>query len=128
MSEFTIAQLLGHLRVGETTVSEVVAHHLDRIHTLDPSLNAVVTLSPAAMDDATRLDAAPTPHGLLHGVPLLVKDNIETAGIATAFGSAALADHFPATDAHLVTLLSDAGAIVLLARALLALGHHRQSP
>ena len=98
---------------GEVTVSEIVAAHLDRIHAIDSYLNAVVTLNPAAMDDAARLDTASMVRGPLHGVPILVKDNVETAGIATAFGSAALSNHLPSTDAHLVTRLRKAGAVIL---------------
>ncbi|MFD2414755.1 amidase [Amycolatopsis pigmentata] len=111
--EYTVASLQRLYQRGEVTVTEVVAEHLDRIRFIDPSLNAVVTLNPAAIDDARRLEATSTPHGALHGVPILVKDNIETAGIATAFGSAALAGHIPTTDANLVTLLRKAGAVIL---------------
>ena len=113
MTEFTVAGLQRMYRDGEATVSEIVAEHLDRIQAVDPRLNAVVTLNPEAADDAARMDAPSTPRGPLYGVPILVKDNVETAGIATAFGSAALAGHVPATDAHLVTLLRNAGAVIL---------------
>ncbi|KUN04472.1 hypothetical protein AQI95_19930 [Streptomyces yokosukanensis] len=111
--ELTVSGLHRLYQNGEVTVSEIVADHLDRIRAVDSSLNAVVTLNPAAMEDAARLDTALMTRGPLHGVPILVKDNIETAGIATAFGSAALSDHVPATDAHLVTRLRKAGAVIL---------------
>ncbi len=111
--EYTVAELHRLYRTGEVTVRQITAAHLDRIEALNPHLNAVVTVNPAAMDDATLLDAAMTPRRPLHGVPVLLKDNIETAGLATAFGSAALRDHVPRADAHLVTRLRQAGAVIL---------------
>ncbi|MEU2353475.1 amidase [Streptomyces misionensis] len=108
-----IAGLQALYRSGEVTVSEIVAAHLKRIEDLDTQLNSVVTLNRAAMDDAARLDAGTTPRGTLFGVPVLLKDNIDTAGIATASGSAALAAHVPAADAHLVVRLREAGAVIL---------------
>ncbi|MEY9838017.1 amidase [Streptacidiphilus sp. EB103A] len=111
--EHTVAGLQCGYRNGEATVSEIVAAYLDRIRAVDPSLNAVTVLNPAALDDAAHLDAAGAPRGPLHGVPVLVKDNIQTSGIETAFGSAALAGYVPAADAHLVTLLRNAGAVIL---------------
>ncbi|MGK7229454.1 amidase [Streptomyces hygroscopicus] len=113
-----IAGLQALYRSGEVTVSEIVAAHLKRIEALDPQLNSVVTLNRAAMDDAARLDAGTTPRGPLFGVPVVIKDNIDTAGIATASGSAALAAHVPAADAHLVVRLREAGAVILAKTAL----------
>ncbi|WP_344597693.1 amidase [Streptomyces violaceusniger] len=113
-----IAGLQALYRSGEVTVSEIVAAHLKRIEALDPQLNSVVTLNRAAMDDAARIDAGTTPRGTLFGVPVVLKDNIDTAGIATASGSAALAAHVPAADAHLVVRLREAGAVILAKTAL----------
>jgi amidase len=111
LSEQT-AELQSRYQGGGVSVSEVTAAHLGRIEAIDPRINSVVTVNPDAMREAARLDAAPD-RGPLFGIPVLVKDNVDTAGIATAFGSAALSTHVPAADAHLVTRLRDAGAVVL---------------
>ena len=92
---------------------EVTAGHLDRIEAFDGSLNSIVTLNPNALSEAAELDASRSESGPLHGVPVVVKDNIRTAGIATAFGSAAFGDHVPDTDATLVTALRRAGAVII---------------
>ena len=55
----------------------------------------------------------PSQRGPLHGVPVLIKDQIETEGIATAFGSSACKEYIPARDATLVQKLKDAGAVIL---------------
>ncbi len=90
---------------------------LDRLETIDPLINAVCTLDPQALDGAAARDsdsAENRTRGPLHGLPVLVKDNIDTAGLATTAGSLALA-HIPppAKDAVLVRRLKDAGMVVL---------------
>ncbi len=109
----SITSLRTRYRVGEVSVHEVTARHLDRIDALDGALNSVVTLNPHALREAAELDTSRSEPGPLHGVPVVVKDNIGTAGLATAFGSAAFGDHVPDTDATLVTALRRAGAIIL---------------
>ncbi|WP_166459428.1 amidase [Amycolatopsis pithecellobii] len=108
-----IAGLQRLYRAGEARVGEVVAACLERIRVLDPHLNAMVTLNPTTLHDAARLDASTTEPGPLFGVPIVLKDNIDTARIATASGSAALADRVPAADAHLAARLRQAGAVIL---------------
>lgn len=105
---------------GRTTSVELVRGYLDRIERIDragPKLNAVLTLNPQALDDARRLDAerrAGKLRGPLHGITILLKDNIETAdGTATTAGSLALAANVTGRDAPIVARLREAGAIVL---------------
>lgn len=105
---------------GRATSEQLVQAYLDRIQRIDragPKLNAVLTLNPRALDDARRLDAerrAGKVRGPLHGVTILLKDNIETAdGTATTAGSLALAANVTGRDAPIVTRLTAAGAIVL---------------
>ncbi|HEY7045427.1 MAG TPA: amidase [Nocardioidaceae bacterium] len=99
------------------TSGALVEQALDRIDSIDPLINAVCTLNPAALDDAAARDAEEgdgRSRGPLHGVPILVKDNIDTAGLATTAGSLALVDiPPPATDATLVQRLRDAGMVVI---------------
>jgi len=105
---------------GRTTSEQLVRGYLERIERIDragPKLNAVLALNPNALADAKRLDAerkAGKLRGPLHGVPILLKDNIETAdGTATTAGSLALAANVTGRDAPIVKRLTEAGAIVL---------------
>ncbi|MBU1377359.1 MAG: amidase [Alphaproteobacteria bacterium] len=105
---------------GRATSEQLVRAYLERIERIDragPKLNAVLALNPHALDDARRLDAerkAGKLRGPLHGVTILLKDNIETAdGTATTAGSLALAANVTNRDAPIVTRLREAGAIVL---------------
>lgn len=89
---------------------------LDRIHAVDPLVNAVCTLNPEAVKEAHALDeetASGRSRGPLHGRPVLVKDNIDTADLLTTAGSLALAEEPPPTDAPLVTRLRNAGMVVV---------------
>jgi amidase len=87
---------------------------LERIDELNPALNAVIAIEPAALDEARQLDAAAAPRGPLHGMPILVKDNIETRGtLPTTAGSLALIDNVTNRDAPLAANLRRAGAIIV---------------
>jgi len=104
----------------KVTSEQLVRAYLERIQRIDragPKLNAVLTLNPHAVDDARALDAerrAGKVRGPLHGVPILLKDNIETAdGTATTAGSLALAANVTGRDAPIVRRLRDAGAVIL---------------
>lgn len=100
------------LKAGHTTPLLIVEHCLERIAQIDksgPRVNAILELNPAAKALATTCHP-----GALHGLPILLKDNIETAdAMQTTAGSLALHDHKPKTDAALVTRLRAAGAIIL---------------
>jgi amidase len=101
------------------TAERVVQVYLQRIAAYDqagPKLNAILRLNPDAVDEARALDAerrAKGPRSLLHGVPILVKDNFDTADLPTTGGARALAGTYPAADAPAVARLRAAGAIVL---------------
>ena len=105
------------LREKEVSALEVVETHLRRIEATHSTLNAVVTLAAdRAMDEARAADARQArgePLGALHGVPVTIKDSIETAGILTTGGTTGLAKHVPERDAPVVARLREAGAIVL---------------
>ncbi|WP_211841565.1 amidase family protein [Rudaeicoccus suwonensis] len=86
---------------------------IDRTADVNPQIAAVCTPSPDALDDARRRDTE-EPRSALHGIPVLVKDNIDTAGLPTTAGSLALADvPPPSRDATLVRRLRDAGMVLL---------------
>lgn len=105
---------------GMVTSEQLARAYLERIDRIDragPKLNAVLALNSHALADARRLDVerrAGKVRGPLHGVTILLKDNIETAdGTATTAGSLALAANITGRDAPIVKHLTDAGAVVL---------------
>jgi Asp-tRNA(Asn)/Glu-tRNA(Gln) amidotransferase A subunit family amidase len=102
--------------VAERRVSaeELVRVSLERIERLDPSLGAVVRVREEAIDEARKADASRAPVGPLTGLPLLVKDNEDCAGLPTTYGSLLHADTLPArADCEEVARLKAAGAIVV---------------
>lgn len=107
------------IRDGEMTSEELVVAYLDRIEAIDrsgPTLQAVLALNPDALAEARVLDAerrAGTIRGPLHGVPVLVKDNVETRELPTTAGSLALRDNDTGRDAPIIARLREAGAIIL---------------
>lgn len=115
----TVAGLAALLDTGRLSSEALVRACLTRIDALDargPSLNAVRALNPAALDEARAADSARAqrlPHGPLLGIPVLIKDNIDVAGMPTTAGSVALADSVPAGDATLVARLRATGAVIL---------------
>jgi amidase len=118
--EATIAELGARLRAGELTVHGLAEAYLARIEAVDragPTLRSVIEINPDALAIADALDAElrqGRDRGALHGIPILVKDNIDTAdGMKTTAGSLALADSRPAADAPLIANLRDAGALLL---------------
>lgn len=119
MTELTsqsAAELAELIRTGTVSPVEVVEAHLRRIDELNPQLNAIVTLSPDVLEQAREAEVAATSGaalGPLHGVPITVKDTIETAGLRTTSGSAMRSEFIPAQDAPAVARLKAAGAIVL---------------
>ncbi len=117
---WSIAAAHEAFRSGALTARDLVAGYLERIEAVDRAgarLNSVVSVSGTALDQAERLDAqlAETGNlvGPLHGIPVLVKDQAETADLPTTFGSGASGDYRPSADASAIATLRDAGAIIL---------------
>jgi amidase len=101
---------------GMTTSRQAVETSLRRIEDVDDSVRAVCTLNDAALDTADRLDreaAEGRRRGPLHGQPIVLKDNIDTADLLTTAGSLALADRPPTRDATLVERVRAAGMVVV---------------
>ena len=116
----TLSEIADAIADGTVTSEAMVEAYLERIEKLDrngPTLRAVLSLNPTALDDARAADAARAAGqtlGPLHGVPLLLKDNIETLDpIATTAGALVLKDNFVERDAPLTAGLRAAGAIIL---------------
>jgi amidase len=118
--EMSLVELQNSMAAGERTAVQIVQAYLDRIEAIDrsgPTLNSVIELNPEALDIAAALDAeraASGPRGPLHGIPILIKDNIDTADqMQTTAGSLALLSSHPAQDATVAARLRQAGAIIL---------------
>lgn len=116
--ETTIADIHHALENRKITCRRLVRIYLRRIETYDQSsgLNAIVTVNPAALEEATRLDREYRRTGMLrplHGIPIIVKDNYDTEDLQTTGGSLALKGIIPPDDAFQVKKLKEAGAIVL---------------
>lgn len=105
------------LEEGEITSEELVLFYLDRISVEGQLTNAILEVNPHALHSACALDFERKKSGkrsLLHGIPILLKDNMDTAdGMHTSAGSLALADYYAPRDAFFVSKLRDAGAVIL---------------
>lgn len=114
----TIAELTAEMEAGHVTSAELTRMYLDRIEAYDDelNLNSITNINPNALEDAAALDrerAAGNIRGPLHGIPVIVKDNIDVAGMATTAGSAAFAGNIAQEDAFVVKRLREAGAVIL---------------
>lgn len=116
-ADLTIADAGRQLRDGTLTSTSLTEAHLARVEALNDDLHAFVFVAAErARADAARADAelsAEVDRGPLHGIPIGVKDIIDTAGIRTASGSRLRADHVPEADAAVMTRLTDGGAVLL---------------
>ena len=120
LEEVTIAELGRQMAEGERTSREITELYIDRIEALDrqgPTLRSVIETNPDALEIAQELDrerAAGNVRGPLHGVPILLKDNIATADrTTTTAGSLALEGSIPPRDAFVADRLRQAGAVLL---------------
>ena len=124
LEEASVAQIDAALASGRITSVRLVQMYLDRIAAYNeqgPKLHSVLTVNPAALKLAAQLDqerAAHGPRGPLHGIPVLLKDNVDTDDLPTSNGSAILKNSIPSTDAFLAQRLRDAGAIILAKTAM----------
>src|SRR5215213_4693842 len=116
----TVVELGSRLRSGDLSIRELVGQYLGRIEALDrqgPRLLSVIEVNPEATDIADALDneiRTRGPRGPLHGIPVLLKDNIDTADqMLTTAGSLALVNSRPRRDAFVVQRLREAGALLL---------------
>lgn len=120
--ELTVAQVQADYSAGRYAAVDLVGAFLERIARYEGTYNAFVSMNPDALAEAARLDAemaASGPRGPLHGVPVVVKDNLDYAGLVTTAGFAGFSaeaggvDMIPGDDAAVVERLRAAGAVVL---------------
>lgn len=114
----SITELQEELTKGNVTSVDLVQMYLDRIEAYDKSLdlNSIISINENALETAKALDeerAAGKVRGVLHGIPIIVKDNYDVEGLATSAGAVALKDSIAPDDATVVEKLEDAGAIIL---------------
>ena len=120
LDEITLDELQKNFQSGQMTARSVTQLYLDRIATIDksgPTLNSIIELNPDALTIAESMDAerkAGKIRGLLHGVPVLIKDNIDTADkMQTTAGALAMEGNIASKDAFVVAQLRAAGAVIL---------------
>lgn len=116
LEELSVAKIHELFKNGELTSEELVKKYLARIDSVNPKVHALTIINPKAIELAQAMDEEFKNTGKLrplHGIPLIVKDNINTVGMPTTAGALALADFYPETDAFIIQKLEDAGAIVL---------------
>ncbi len=116
LNELTITGIHDAYRGGQYTSEQLVAAYLERIEQENDELNALTVINPNAIQIAKTLDKEFEESGVLrplHGIPMIVKDNFNTKGMATTAGALALKDFIPEEDAFMVDQLVKAGAIIL---------------
>jgi amidase len=125
LEELTIDTLHSALRGGALSTVELVDWYLARIRAQDhggAQIQSVVTVNPRAREEAVAQDEFLSANGelsgALHGVPVLVKDQAEVAGLRTTFGSVLFEEYIPKADATLIAKLRDAGAVILAKTAM----------
>jgi amidase len=120
LEEITIADLQDGMKSGRFTARSLVEQYSARINEIDkhgPSINSIIEMNPDALSIADSLDQerkAKGPRGPMHGIPVLIKDNIDTADkMMTTAGSLALINSKPAQDSKVAEKLRSAGAVIL---------------
>src|ERR1051326_3538307 len=114
--EASIADMQAALKSGRVTSHELVEQSLLRIATYEDKLHAIITVNPKALEEADALDrerAAGHIRGPLHGIPIALKDNIQTTNMPTTGGALAFANLTPPYEATITKQLRDAGAIII---------------
>jgi amidase len=117
LNEITVDELQQKMQSGELTSVEICQKYLDRIKLIDPVLKSVIEINPDTLEIARNLDEerkAGKVRSLLHGIPVLFKDNIDTGDkMQTTAGSLALEGNIAPKDAFIINKLREAGAVVL---------------
>ena len=119
LERITVAELSAKMAAGQLTSVQATRAYINRIAATNargPGLNAVRITNPRALSDASLLDlerATGHVRGPLHGIPVLVKDNLDVAGLPTTAGNVALQNSIPDRDSTVVAKLRAAGAVIL---------------
>lgn len=117
--EATVASVHAAYRSGKLNARQLVQMYLDRIEAFDrngPKINSVISINPRALAEAEQLDVTykkSGPVGPLHGIPIVLKDQMDATGMPTTLGSLVMKDYLPARDSFVTDKLRKAGAIIL---------------
>ena len=117
--ETTVSDIHAAYKAGALTARQLVQKYLDRIDAYDkkgPAINSIISLNPKALEEADRLDAAFKASGFvgpLHGIPVIMKDQADIAGLPTTLGSLLFKDYMPERDCFVVAQLKKAGVIFI---------------
>src|SRR5215475_15074635 len=113
--ETSIDDIHAAMKAGKLTAHQLIQGYLDRINAYDksgPNINSIISLNPQALAEADKLDAQYKTSGFvgpLHGIPVLVKDEIDAAGMPTTLGTLVFKDYRPTRDAFAIERLKKAG-------------------
>src|SRR5579864_5951835 len=119
LAEATIQDVQDAYKSGGLTAHQLVQLYMNRIEAFDkkgPSLNTIITINPQALQEADRLDAAFKATGFvgpLHGIPVILKDQMDAKGMPTTLGSILFKNYYPDRDSFVTEKLKKAGAIIL---------------
>ncbi len=119
LEEITLQQLHDGYQQGTFTIEKVVSDYLKRIEDIDkqgPGLNSIIYLNPKALEVARQLDLElkeGKSRGSLHGIPVILKDNIDTYDMPTTAGATVLKNSYPPHDSYITRKLRDAGAVII---------------
>ncbi|MGV8946777.1 MAG: amidase [Lutibacter sp.] len=116
VTELSVADIHKAYKDGDYNSQQLVAAYLNQINQFNKKINAITTINPNALSIAKELDKEYQKTEILrslHGIPLIVKDNINTKGLPTTAGSLALSDFVPDEDAFIIQKLVNAGAIII---------------
>src|SRR3989475_9201543 len=117
--ETTIEEIHAAYKSGQLTARQLVQMYLERIEAYDqkgPAINSIITVNKKALEEADKLDAAFKQSGFvgpLHGIPIIIKDQVDAAGFPTTLGSILMKDYYPERDAFAIGKLRKAGAIIM---------------
>lgn len=119
LEEITVSQLLKGYEEGTFTSEQVVADYLYRIESIDksgPTINSIIHINAKALEEARALDIERKEgkiRGPLHGIPIILKDNIDTDDMPTTAGATVLRNSIPASNSFITKKLKEAGAIII---------------
>ena len=117
--EATITNIHAAYAAGTITARQLTQLYLDRIEAYDrngPQINSIITVNPNALEEASQADTAFAQRGLtgpLHGIPMILKDQMDAKGMPTTLGSLVLKDYYPDRDSFVTEQLRNAGAVII---------------
>ena len=116
MPSLILKDLIQALENHTQTSFDLANYYIERINTYDTTLNAIASLNPNVLEEAKKLDEERKTSGarsVLHGIPILIKDNIDVINMPNTANAYIMKDYFPKTDAPLIKILKDAGMLIL---------------